>query len=156
MKVTNDSSLSDDGEYPRSQLLQEIAIMKTAGHHPHLVRLIACCTLPINPVCAILEYLEGGDLLAYLHNIRKSLFQGSLESLSTVPTSACSPRPSLAESTIIIDSWEAQRSLNHSVFSCLHDPGKRTPDHADIGHVRIPQLRQRVCDEPGDEYRTRE
>lgn len=54
----------------RRQLLEEIKIMKTAGSHPHLVSLIGCCTLPDNPICILLEYMEGGDLLAYLHSRR--------------------------------------------------------------------------------------
>jgi len=51
----------------RHQLLEEIKIMKAAGPHAHLVSLIGCCTLPNNPICILLEYMEGGDLLAYLH-----------------------------------------------------------------------------------------
>lgn len=55
----------------RHQLLEEIKIMKAAGPHTHLVSLIGCCTLPNNPICILLEYMEGGDLLAYLHYRRK-------------------------------------------------------------------------------------
>ncbi|KYN31606.1 Fibroblast growth factor receptor [Trachymyrmex septentrionalis] len=55
----------------RHQLLEEIKIMKAAGFHTHLVSLIGCCTLPNNPICILLEYMEGGDLLAYLHYRRK-------------------------------------------------------------------------------------
>lgn len=54
----------------RRQLLEEIKIMKAAGSHPHLVNLIGCCTLPDNPICILLEHMEGGDLLAYLHSKR--------------------------------------------------------------------------------------
>lgn len=39
--------------------------------NPHLVSLIGCCTLPDNPTCILLEYMEGGDLLAYLHSRRR-------------------------------------------------------------------------------------
>lgn len=95
VKVTNVSSLHNETD-SRSQLMEEISMMKIAGPHPHLVQLIGCCTLPGNPVCAILEYLEGGDLLAYLHRLRKRIF-GSLESFAADPTSARSPRPSVAE-----------------------------------------------------------
>ncbi|XP_036148179.1 vascular endothelial growth factor receptor 3 isoform X2 [Monomorium pharaonis] len=55
----------------RRQLLEEIKIMKMAGPHKHLVNLIGCCTSPNNPICIILEYMEGGDLLEYLHYRRK-------------------------------------------------------------------------------------
>lgn len=54
----------------RHQLLEEIKIMKTAGSHANLVTLIGCCTLPNNPICILLEYMKGGDLLAYLHDRR--------------------------------------------------------------------------------------
>lgn len=55
----------------RHQLLEEIKIMKAAGPHTHLVNLIGYCTLPNNPICILLEYMEGGDLLTYLHCRRK-------------------------------------------------------------------------------------
>ncbi|XP_046586208.1 putative molluscan insulin-related peptide(s) receptor [Neodiprion lecontei] len=95
VKMTNSLTFHDEVD-ARNQLLEEIAMMKTAGRHPHLVQLIGCCTLPANPVCAIMEYLEGGDLLTYLQNIRKRI-SSSLASFATDPMSACSPRPSLTE-----------------------------------------------------------
>ena len=50
-----------------------------AGSHPHLVGVIGCCTLPENPVCLVLEYMPGGDLLGYLHKIRETCsLQGGL------------------------------------------------------------------------------
>ncbi|EZA58164.1 Fibroblast growth factor receptor [Ooceraea biroi] len=66
------SQCSDASNEPkaRRQLLEEIKIMKTAGSHRHLVGLIGCCTSPDNPICILLEYMEGGDLLAYLHSRR--------------------------------------------------------------------------------------
>lgn len=57
----------------RQQLLEEIAITKVAGSHPHLVGLVGCCTLPENPVCLVLEYMRGGDLHSYLHRMRDAL-----------------------------------------------------------------------------------
>ncbi|XP_012254349.2 vascular endothelial growth factor receptor 2-like [Athalia rosae] len=95
VKMNNFTTSCNDA-VSRNHLLDEIAIMKNAGHHPHLVQLLACCTLPSNPVCAILEYLEGGDLLAYLHDIRSRL-TSSLTSLPNDSISACSPRPSVTE-----------------------------------------------------------
>ncbi|EGI68910.1 Fibroblast growth factor receptor [Acromyrmex echinatior] len=67
------SQCSDTCNEPeaRHQLLEEIKIMKAAGSHTHLVNLIGCCTLPNNPICILLEYMKGGDLLAYLHYRRK-------------------------------------------------------------------------------------
>lgn len=66
------SQCSDACNEARHQLLEEIKIMKAAGSHTHLVNLIGCCTLPNNPICILLEYMEGGDLLAYLHH-RKTI-----------------------------------------------------------------------------------
>lgn len=70
IKMLQYSDTSNQSE-ARHQLLEEIKIMKAAGSHPHLVSLIGCCTLPDNPTCILLEYMEGGDLLAYLHSRRR-------------------------------------------------------------------------------------
>ena len=56
----------------RQQLLEEIATIKTVGEHPNLVGLVGCCTLSESPVCLILEYMQGGDLLAYLQQLKNS------------------------------------------------------------------------------------
>ncbi|XP_032667759.1 fibroblast growth factor receptor-like isoform X2 [Odontomachus brunneus] len=67
------SQCSDTTNEPeaRRQLLEEIETMKTAGPHPYLVGLIGYCTSPDDPICILLEYMEGGNLLAYLHSRRK-------------------------------------------------------------------------------------
>lgn len=70
----------------RRQLLEEIKIMKAVGSHKHLVNLIGCCTSPNNPICILLEYMEGGDLLAYLHYRRK--IQGNDMSLCSFEKTA--------------------------------------------------------------------
>ncbi|XP_029659980.1 vascular endothelial growth factor receptor 3-like [Formica exsecta] len=70
VKMLQCSDTSNEPE-ARHQLLEEIKIMKAAGSHPHLVSLIGCCTLPDNPICILLEYMEGGNLLAYLHSRRR-------------------------------------------------------------------------------------
>ncbi|XP_011859513.1 PREDICTED: platelet-derived growth factor receptor alpha [Vollenhovia emeryi] len=75
-KLNNESTLiavkmdAHNGPEAQHQLLEEIKIMKAAGPHTHLVTFIGCCTLPDNPTCILLEYMEGGDLLAYLHRRR--------------------------------------------------------------------------------------
>lgn len=71
VKMSQCSDVSNEPE-ARRQLLEEIQTMKTAGSHPHLVSLIGCCTSPDNPICILLEYMERGDLLAYLHSRRKT------------------------------------------------------------------------------------
>ncbi|XP_014482974.1 PREDICTED: vascular endothelial growth factor receptor 3-like [Dinoponera quadriceps] len=71
VKMSQCSDASNEPE-ARRQLLEEIQTMKKTGPHPHLVSLIGCCTSPDNPICILLEYMEGGDLLAYLHSRRKT------------------------------------------------------------------------------------
>nr|XP_031830019.1 receptor-type tyrosine-protein kinase FLT3-like [Nomia melanderi] len=56
----------------RQQFLEEIEIMKKAGTHPHLVSLVGYCVQPNKPICILLEYMQGGDLLTYLHLKRKN------------------------------------------------------------------------------------
>ncbi|XP_076235688.1 uncharacterized protein LOC143180047 [Calliopsis andreniformis] len=56
----------------RQQFIEEIEIMKKAGTHPHLVSLIGYCIQPNKPICILLEYMQGGDLLTYLHLKKKS------------------------------------------------------------------------------------
>jgi len=70
VKMSQYSDMSNEPK-ARCQLLEEIKIMKAAGSHLHLVSLIGCCTSPDNPICILLEYMEGGDLLAYLHSRRR-------------------------------------------------------------------------------------
>ncbi|KAH0550846.1 hypothetical protein KQX54_020968 [Cotesia glomerata] len=72
VKMMNPGNV-DDKTAARRQLVYEIGTMKRAGSHPHLVKLIGCCTKLENPICIILEYVEGGDLLGYLHQLRDSL-----------------------------------------------------------------------------------
>jgi len=70
VKMSQCSDISNEPK-ARCQLLEEIKIMKSAGSHLHLVSLIGCCTSPDNPICILLEYMEGGDLLEYLHSRRR-------------------------------------------------------------------------------------
>lgn len=52
------------------EFMEEIEIMIKAGQHPHLVNLIGYSIVPNKSVYIILEYMKGGNLLAYLHSIR--------------------------------------------------------------------------------------
>jgi abelson tyrosine-protein kinase 2 len=56
----------------RKDFINEIGLMKTIaeGNNPHVVALIGCVTEK-EPLCLITEYLPYGDLLSYLHTIRK-------------------------------------------------------------------------------------
>ena len=80
----------------RSSLLEEIETIKAAGPHPHLVGLIGFCTSPKNPVCLILEYMEGGDLLSYLQNLNKSQSELNLNNSTSL-----NHNPSITESIFL-------------------------------------------------------
>ena len=82
----------DKGE-ARRNLLEEIETIKSAGTHPHLVGLVGYCTTPKNPVCLILEYVEGGDLLSYLKSLKAGL--NKFEVKRSVSTNQ---RPSITKS----------------------------------------------------------
>ena len=49
--------------------------MKTIaeGNNPHVISLIGCVTEK-EPLCLLTEYLPYGDLLSYLHTIRKMVY----------------------------------------------------------------------------------
>ncbi|XP_076757297.1 uncharacterized protein LOC143427249 [Xylocopa sonorina] len=68
MSRQGDTSIGSDA---RQQLLKEIEMMRTAGNHPHLVNLVGYCVQPTKPICILLEYMQAGDLLTYLHHRRK-------------------------------------------------------------------------------------
>ncbi|OAD57872.1 Insulin-like receptor [Eufriesea mexicana] len=69
VKMSQQIDMSTNSE-TRQQFIKEIEIMKMTGNHPHLVRLIGCCIEPSEPICIVLEYMQGGDLLTYLHQQR--------------------------------------------------------------------------------------
>ncbi|CAG5104474.1 Protein of unknown function, partial [Cotesia congregata] len=50
VKMMNPGNVDDKTEAHR-QLVYEIGTMKRAGSHPHLVKLIGCCTKLENPIC---------------------------------------------------------------------------------------------------------
>lgn len=52
------------------EFMEEIEIMIKAGQHPHLVNLMGYSIVPNKSIYIILEYMEGGNLLRYLHSIR--------------------------------------------------------------------------------------
>ncbi|XP_076634682.1 receptor-type tyrosine-protein kinase FLT3 isoform X1 [Colletes latitarsis] len=56
----------------RQQFMEEIKMMRMAGNHPHLVGLIGYCIQPKKPIYILLEYMQGGDLLTYLHVKKKT------------------------------------------------------------------------------------
>ena len=42
------------------------------GNNSHVVSLIGCVTVE-EPLCLVIEFLEYGDLLSYLHIIKKEV-----------------------------------------------------------------------------------
>ncbi|XP_078374585.1 ephrin type-A receptor 4-like isoform X2 [Oculina patagonica] len=50
-------------------MLSELDVMKSLQPHPHVVRLIGCCT-DKDPLLIVVEYLPYGDLLGYLRKSR--------------------------------------------------------------------------------------
>ncbi|XP_074662667.1 uncharacterized protein LOC141915150 isoform X2 [Tubulanus polymorphus] len=58
----------------KEDFLQEIALMKKLGPHPHIVSLIGACTLR-DPVTLVLEYMPHGNLQNFL---KKCRLQGTI------------------------------------------------------------------------------
>ncbi|XP_029050762.1 mast/stem cell growth factor receptor kita-like [Osmia bicornis bicornis] len=74
VKMSQENILSPKLEI-QQQFLKEIEIMRMAGTHPNLVDLLGYCIQPNGSICILLEYMQGGDLLTYLHT-----FQGKEKS----------------------------------------------------------------------------
>ncbi|XP_034951276.1 mast/stem cell growth factor receptor-related protein Kit-like [Chelonus insularis] len=113
IKMSNPSGSTNEPE-ARRQLLEEIGTMKRAGCHPHLVKLIGCCTAPETPVCAILEYVDGGDLLAYLHWIRNECV---VDKHQLSDASSINSRPSTSDTLYTILGSVSPMSGSFSIFS---------------------------------------
>lgn len=69
VKMSQRTDMSKDSE-TRQEFIKEIEIMRIAGNHPHLVSLVGYCVQPTEPICIVLEYMQGGDLLTYLRDQR--------------------------------------------------------------------------------------
>ncbi|XP_057318601.1 receptor-type tyrosine-protein kinase FLT3-like [Microplitis mediator] len=127
VKMTNPLNFIDKTE-ARREFFDEITTMKRAGFHPHLVKLIGCCTKLDNPICIILEYIEGGDLLSYLHQLRdrtdkkvttttatfKSVATESLHETSNRSVSPIGDIFSISPSASATNSITFQDNNNHS------------------------------------------
>ncbi|XP_071801725.1 uncharacterized protein [Asterias amurensis] len=50
----------------KSDLLQELDLMRAVGSHPNIVRLLGCCVRE-DPIYIIMEYLAKGNLKSYLN-----------------------------------------------------------------------------------------
>ncbi|XP_028415331.1 fibroblast growth factor receptor 1-like [Dendronephthya gigantea] len=61
-ETANEEELSD--------FLREIDLMKDLGIHENVINMYGCCT-KCRPVCLVLEYAPGGNLLNYLRALKK-------------------------------------------------------------------------------------
>ncbi|XP_028415315.1 uncharacterized protein LOC114538353 isoform X3 [Dendronephthya gigantea] len=50
--------------------LREIQLMKDLGKHENVIQMYGCCT-SCRPICLVLEYASGGNLINYLRSIKK-------------------------------------------------------------------------------------
>ena len=54
------------------EFLEEIELMKQIGQHKHIVSMIGCVTIG-SPLCLIVEYMPGKDLLQHLREKRSKV-----------------------------------------------------------------------------------
>ena len=59
--------------------LQEIDLMKNIGKHQNVIQMYGCCTT-CRPICLVLEYAPGGNLLNYLRSLKKKVMYRRRES----------------------------------------------------------------------------
>ncbi|XP_028518729.1 proto-oncogene tyrosine-protein kinase receptor Ret isoform X2 [Exaiptasia diaphana] len=57
-------------EKDKEDFFTELRLMMRLEPHPHVLKLLGCCTKSDGPMCIILEYLPYGDLLGYLRRSR--------------------------------------------------------------------------------------
>ena len=55
-----------------SDFLREIELMKDIGKHENVIEMYGCCTR-CNPICLVLEYAPGGNLLNYLRSLKRKV-----------------------------------------------------------------------------------
>ncbi|XP_034234117.1 tyrosine kinase receptor Cad96Ca [Thrips palmi] len=73
-------------EKERTDLLQELAVMKTLEPHPNVVRLLGCCT-ESDPLFVIMEFVARGKLQSFLRSSRAERDYGNLHGPSRTLTS---------------------------------------------------------------------
>ena len=52
--------------------LHEIELMKKIGIHENVIQMYGCCTKR-HPVCLVMEYAPGGNLLNYLRSLKQKV-----------------------------------------------------------------------------------
>ncbi|CAH4038250.1 tyrosine kinase receptor Cad96Ca isoform X1 [Pieris brassicae] len=73
-------------EKEKTDLLQELAVMKSLGTHPNVVRLIGCCTEK-EPTLVIMEFVSLGKLQQFLRDSRAERHYGNTHGGSRFLTS---------------------------------------------------------------------
>lgn len=71
IKTSQAISVSTELE-TQQQFMNEIEIMRRAGTHSNIVNLLGYSIQPNKSICILLEYMQGGDLLTYLHTLKKT------------------------------------------------------------------------------------
>jgi len=84
----------------KQDMITELNVMKGLEPHPHVVRLIGCCSLD-SPLLIVLEYLPYGDLLGYLRISRGH--SDSYNSGEKKPTSRLTAKDLLSFAWMIAD-----------------------------------------------------
>ncbi|XP_039276826.1 LOW QUALITY PROTEIN: tyrosine kinase receptor Cad96Ca [Nilaparvata lugens] len=74
------------GERERLDLLQELQVMKSLEPHPHVVRLLGCCTEK-DPLFVIMEFIANGKLQSFLRNSRAQRCYDNMHGKSATLTS---------------------------------------------------------------------
>ncbi|XP_045493968.1 tyrosine kinase receptor Cad96Ca isoform X1 [Colias croceus] len=73
-------------EKEKTDLIQELAVMKTLGTHPNVVRLVGCCTEK-EPTLVIMEFVSLGKLQQFLRDSRAERHYGNTHGGSLFLTS---------------------------------------------------------------------
>ncbi|XP_078374593.1 proto-oncogene tyrosine-protein kinase receptor Ret-like isoform X2 [Oculina patagonica] len=98
-------SLKENAQPKDTQdMLSELDVMKPLHPHPHVVRLIGCCTKK-DPLLIVLEYLPYGDLLGYLRKSR------GIE--DTYNTGEKRPNSRLSEKDLLSFAWMIADGMNY-------------------------------------------
>jgi serine/threonine protein kinase len=70
--VNSTNIIESAGEEKLSDFLREIELMKDIGKHKNVIQMYGCCTR-YRPICLVLEYARGGNLLNYLRSFKKKV-----------------------------------------------------------------------------------
>jgi len=114
VKMTKDNAT----EQEVLDLVKEIEIMKAVGGHVNIVNLLGACTQPAGqPLLAILEFAEHGNLRDYLRRRRGFCSRQSGDHLDTATTE---PRP-VGLKEMLSFAWQVARGMEFlATRRCVH------------------------------------